>query len=411
MASLEIGQSNKSISYMNLSKTGTRYKNEDHGDECSIKHTFGSRPWLDKQSDWLVCITRFCVPLHSIPIIAAMPDAIQILALREDQNLALNFTFPPQNANRHDVWMNENDGKLMDLERPADQDGYRNMVADPENLLHSINLPASDTMYEFLRSVRDSLANIELEQINNTKASDVIRIVLGPNFKFSVLILGDWRTKIYLRLGESFFKMSQFLESLNPVNPDDHQPNHNMQVDLVGRRFLGISQTGAFGWTDENDQTWCIWESVMSCADTINRIKKLVFTSDLQVRSESDTQSSYRRFLVDYLIENPTKISYALKNKYYMPEPLEDDAVTISEEVPAHRIYTSSNASGGRWQSLISDAPLYELTVRCFAQVWNFEKNTMEQIPIPVNAGATFSAKLVFINKSDSQHKPDKHMV
>ena len=191
MASLEIGQSNKSISYMNLSKTGTRYKNEDHGDECSIKHTFGSRPWLDKQSDWLVCITRFCVPLHSIPIIDAMPDAIQILALRADKDLTQNYDFGGvQHPNRHDVWLNDVNGILMDLERPADPDDqHRNMVDDPDNLLHSVDLPTSDTVYEFLRSVRDSLANKQLDV--DTKASDVIRIVLGPNFKFSVLIRGD----------------------------------------------------------------------------------------------------------------------------------------------------------------------------------------------------------------------------
>ena len=92
MASLEIGQDNKSISYMNLSKTGTQAKNTKHTDDCSIKHTFGSQPWLDKQSNWLVAITRFCVPLHSVPIISEMNNAIRILSTRPPTDVVLAET-------------------------------------------------------------------------------------------------------------------------------------------------------------------------------------------------------------------------------------------------------------------------------------------------------------------------------
>mgnify|MGYP007063519846 CR=1 FL=1 len=98
-----------------------------------------------------------------------------------------------------------------------------------------------------------------------------------------------------------------------------------------------------------------LFEAAVHCADNINRIKRLVFMSDLQVKSEGNTATMFRRFLVDYVIENPTSISYKMGDKKRWP--LNDDT-NITEELPSHRIYTAANPSGGRIQELISDAPL-----------------------------------------------------
>ena len=135
-----------------------------------------------------------------------------------------------------------------------------------------------------------------------------------------------------------------------------------------------------------------------------------MFTSGAQVKSEANTESAYRRFLVDFLITNPTQISYAMGSKYDMP-PYQNDHTEVSEELPGNQIYQADNPSGGRLQELISDSPLYEIEVKAFAQVWSFKNDTMEQINIPLNAGSQFSVKLVFISRTDEHTKPDRHHV
>ena len=146
----------------------------------------------------------------------------------------------------------------------------------------------------------------------------------------------------------------------------------------------------------------------MTAADNINRIKRLVFTSDLMVKSESNTESGYRRFLVDYILEGPTTINYRLTSPYTWPSRDHgDDFTDVAEELPAHRVYTCNNPSGGRLQELISPSPLYELTVRCFAQVWSFAEDRLELIDIPITAGSTYSVKMVFISRSNEIERPD----
>ena len=78
MGSIEVGQPNKHLSYLNLSKTGLTYKNEGHQDFCEITMDFANSPWLQKQSDYLMSISRFTVPLHEVPIIDTMPAAIEV---------------------------------------------------------------------------------------------------------------------------------------------------------------------------------------------------------------------------------------------------------------------------------------------------------------------------------------------
>ena len=131
--------------------------------------------------------------------------------------------------------------------------------------------------------------------------------------------------------------------------------------------------------------------------------------SDLQVKSEGNTSSMFRRFLVDYVIENPTTINYKLGDKKRWP--LSDDT-NVTEELPSHRIYTAANPSGGRIQELISDAPLYELTVKCMAQVFDFaaedRRKSLKMVDIPVSAGSIFSCKVVFFSKNEGSVRPDE---
>jgi hypothetical protein len=82
----------------------------------------------------------------------------------------------------------------------------------------------------------------------------------------------------------------------------------------------------------------------------------------------------------------------------------------MTEEIQAHRIYTSDNPSGGRWQMLSLPSPLYQLEVRARAKCWDFDAGQFKYEDIPVPAGCTFSCKLIFVSKNDIQHfeRPDK---
>ena len=171
MASLEIGNKTSTISYLNMVRSGIKYRSQDHSDVCEIKQEFGNSPWLTKQSDYYIAISRFCVPLHSVPIIAAMEDAIQVYQF---PNVApFNVGNMPPNA-QHNTWINayfnENPGGT-NIEDPVNG-----------NLLATIDLPACDTVYQFQRVIRDKLAAEQINHVNAVGAyslGDMLRIVLG----------------------------------------------------------------------------------------------------------------------------------------------------------------------------------------------------------------------------------------
>ena len=411
MATLEIGSKDKTISYLNMVKTGARYKNENHSDVCEIKQSFGNSPWLSRQSDYYISISRFCVPLHSVPIIAAMPNAITVWRFQANHfhmnmvdGLGLQDT-------SHARW--EPLFHALETEVDPNGDGVARIENDA-NIAARISIPACDTVYAFQRALRDLLG---AQQVVWPPTGDgyylqnILRITLGPDYKFNLFLRDDVHERFYVRFSEPFFKMCQFRETV--VGLED------VQTDLYGRRFVAIDTVSAHRiWTyspapdagqpPPPDEIFAIWEAPSSSADNINRIKKIVFTSDAQVKSEANTESSYRRFLVDFLITNPTTISYQMASKYFMPS-ITNDATEVTEELPGNQIYQADNPSGGRVQELISDAAMYEIAIHAYAQVWSFKKDRLEQIEIPLNAGSTFSCKLVFISRTDA--KPDRHHV
>ena len=410
MASLEVGNKNTTISYLNMVKSGTKYRSTEHDDRCEIKQEFGNSPWLSKQSDYYIAISRFCVPLSGLPIIAAMRDAIQVYEFPN------NWGQPGGAFNEllHVDWeaLMDVDNAFAMGEPRLDRAGY---------LVESIDLPACDTVYQFQRVIRDKLASVQVQFANdvnigtNHSLSDLIKVVLGPEYKWTVMLnCSSGNTMFWVKFSAAFFKLMQFREN-SAANPQ------NYQRDLMQRRFVPVSLADAsdvLQIPQYNDaggnvvaaQTFAIWDAYNSCADSISRIRKIVFTSDAQVKSEANTESSYRRFLVDFIIENPTNISYAIPTKYAYPS-VNQDSTSITETLPCNRVYTCDNPSGGRLQELISNGPMYEMTIKAFAQCWNFETDRMEQIAIPLHAGNTFSVKLVFISRHEDNYKPDRHHV
>ena len=141
------------------------------------------------------------------------------------------------------------------------------------------------------------------------------------------------------------------------------------------------------------------FNAAISVADSINRIKSLVFTSSLATVSEGGSGGTFLRMLTDYTI--PVKTSFT-----FDPYKLTG---TVSENAASEYTFTCANPSAGRFLQLSDPSPLYEIKVEVLAKAYNYETDEFDVIPIPLPIGGTFSMKLVFISKNDihRRHRPD----
>ena len=155
----------------------------------------------------------------------------------------------------------------------------------------------------------------------------------------------------------------------------------------------------------------------MCCADA-TRIREIVFTSDMSVKSEGNAEAVYKRFLCDFQVFNPTNITYNIStyqgtDPYSQTIPAVTPQSSFTETLPSHRIYTSENASAGRWQELLEPSALWEVQVRAMVRCWDYERNEYKFESIPLPAGMQFSVKLIFVSKENHvvslAEKPDKY--
>ena len=135
-----------------------------------------------------------------------------------------------------------------------------------------------------------------------------------------------------------------------------------------------------------------IFTAPVSVADSINRVKSLVFTSSMATSSEGATGGTYFRMLTDYTI--PVKTSFSF-NPYTM------EGGSVNENAASEYTFTNANPSAGRFLQLTDPSPLYELKLEVLAKVFNYEKDRFEMEAIPLPIGGTFSVKLVFISKNE----------
>ena len=138
----------------------------------------------------------------------------------------------------------------------------------------------------------------------------------------------------------------------------------------------------------------------VSVADSINRIKSLVFTSSMATTSEAATGGTYFRMLTDYTI--PVKTSFSF-------DPYTMKGGGVNENAASEYTFTNANPSAGRFLQITDPSPLYELKLEVLAKAYNYETDAFEMLPIPLPVGGTFSVKLVFISKNEihRRERPD----
>ena len=85
----------------------------------------------------------------------------------------------------------------------------------------------------------------------------------------------------------------------------------------------------------------------------------------------------------------------------------------MTETLPSHRFFQNTNPSAGRWQDLITPAPLWEIEVRATVKVWDYEDQEYRFEDIPLPAGQQFTVKMIFVSKDNQvvtiAEKPNKY--
>jgi len=142
-----------------------------------------------------------------------------------------------------------------------------------------------------------------------------------------------------------------------------------------------------------------------SAADSIVRVKSLVFTSSLATTSESVSGNTFRRILTDFTI--PTSNGFGWKQN---TNGFGISGSGIQENPSSRLIYANANPSAGRWLSISDPSSLYELKMEVYAKCWNFATRQFDYELIKMPSGSTLNIKLVFISRNELYHqtRPDK---
>ena len=292
------------------------------------------------------------------------------------------------------------------------------------------------------------------------------RIEMSSDYRFSIYMNSTFTRNYYIKLHPELFKMMQFREQNNTGEGQawdrtwltgrrfmgDREPdvdNNNMissqfqhtppfqnhMRSFRMKRYLRSNATmqsnppayssevsqsdyGLHAYLDTNylnglniidmfemtlDERVVTFTAGTSAADSINRVKSIVFTSSLATKSEGQSGNTYRRILTDFTVPVDSEFSW---------NPNTFQSGNITEGAAAELTYASENPSSGRLLIMTDPSPLYEISIQVMAKCWNFEHEAFTFEPIPLPQGSTFTCKLVFISKNDIYHdheqRPDK---
>ena len=451
--SLELGGTNKNISYLNLQKSGEEADNDPAQEQhCSVSIKFRT-PFLAKQDEYLCAVTRFSVPLSQVPSIKGMRFEVK-RHMTDMSATGLNADGSPISELLPCVQDGqEQDRTIIDV---GDCYTFNGFLRKIEEALKNTFIEANYTeVGQDIDGQPSYLAVADVVEFNANRAhrlSERIKMTITPDFRFRVWICNDgYGDDLMVQMSRGMFHMTQFNVSPNALGPYKTHINHTFiggplnhaspKIRDSQEGSLAVNVAGTSGYVPRTDQRlnwqgriqneeaflvgvlegenmtygvtevplarrWTVHTAQMSCAD-YNRCREIVFVSDMAVKSEGNTSGGYKRFLCDYQITDNTRFSYQVGDfqnsdpygpatSHYLPS-----SSTLTETLPSHRIYQSQNASAGRWQDLTLPVALYEVEVRARVRCWDYEtsKYVMEDIPLP--AGSQYSVKLIFVSKKN----------
>ena len=427
--STELALPNKNIVYLNFQKSGTETENGGSSTEhCSVSIDFQDSPILDQQDRFIASVTRFSVPVSQIPI--TEETGFGVYRYQEPQTQAEKIT------------------KINEICRPDAQGViYENRNSNNyPHLVGRVVIKPCFTVYEFLETIKQALQqpvpNAPYPEIGGDgnptgaqhyyyndgdktqpaaappKFTDRIKLICTPDMRYKVMINNQGRQRAdywYVKMDDTFdgvsrseadlFAMLQFQQKPVPTHGDVN-PN-----DLPGKRFFEDIRTMQEPFTTivqggSNIVTNYSKHVAHNSAADLSNHRRLVFSSDLSVKSERNVQDTYKRYLVDYQITQDTTFNYQISSgyrhdPYNIGTPFLSSIVNVSEPLPAHRVYTSSNPSSGRWQMLTLPSPLWRMEVRARLQYFSYKTMRFEVTNIPLPAGSSFSCKVIFVSKDE----------
>ena len=480
--SVELGNKSKTVKYLNIHKEG-----HTGLDYISVDNRWSS-PILENQSEYLVAISRFEVPLNRVAVTAKMEKCIEIFEYNDDYKNDPNDEKSPA----FDLGGFNYEEHLSASTNPEEVDDYFNACEnywDGDPLVQDANLNMSSgdhafqidmqpchTIYEFVTKLNAQIAeallfnqgdksivadnfngqqrsgNLEFSNMFTDAGNNVCNtdspiarfyIEMSADYTFSVVMNKEFALKYYIKMSKPLFNMLQF----KTIESDTYA-----RINLVGRRFMADrTQT----YTDDNgnllhsfeianirnlskrkppytrgfrnisvtqqqlslpqgqmlpinrhpklnggvetiEEYRTIFTAATSAADSINRIKSIVFTSSLATLSEGVTGGGYRRALTDFVIPTSSSFSWNVKSL---------SAEIVGENAASEYSYQNDNPSSGRLLIMSDPSPLYELKIEARVKVWDFDTESFSFEPIPLPAGSTFSCKLVFLSRNDPHER------
>lgn len=343
--------------------------------------------------------------------------------------------------------------RLLYVDPDNTRNGIRNITAFKNNHTDFYSNPDNLRFNTFTKGpVNESRAE------NETDPVAFFRIKLNGDFKFCVEMNHQFASNYYIKLHPELFNMMQFSTITGTDVPDarrvvDETGTRHLAYNrnyLHGRRFMADRLCGADRnfiyvlnkhnvangagyqitprqvqllerppFDDESDartlyavsnanKTLQIvsqelvkkFEAPISAADSLNRVKQIVFKSSLATKSEGSSGNTYQHFLTDFTVPTETQFSWDY-NSY--------QTSAINEQAASELTFTNANPSSGRLLLLTDPSPLYEIKLVVEAKCWDFENEKFYFESIPLPPGSTFTCKIVFISKNEiyTSKRPD----
>ena len=403
--SVELGDDDKNIVYVNMSKSGVETENSAAtAQTCTVTIDFNDSAILEKENAYLVAVSRFSVPLSQVPII---------------------------NATGFSVYRYPTVTNAITFDQIHHQEEVHGHTYETTNYIHGtqvnyhkevlrVDISPCFTIYEFLEKLEKGLhrAANNTDNLYNPAplVSTRIKITSTPDRRFVVWINNDgsldddhW----YVRFDKSLFALLQFQETI-PSTTANHLPGRRFfQHDITEKYRHQEMVNGSPGVSTE----YSIHISHSSASD-MSCHRSIVFSTDLSVKSErnSSNEGSYKRYLVDYSVTSDTQFSYTIR-KPITDDPYDLDVSkhylgnesTVTEPLPSARVYASVNPSAGRWQILTSPSSLYKFECRAMLKIFDYDSMRFKLVPITLAAGATFNVKLIFVSRRHYELNADKY--
>ena len=273
------------------------------------------------------------------------------------------------------------------------------------------------SMLQFQTSPTDAIPSTNMTNGDHEKWRLIGRRFHGASNTLSLNILSAENNQTVNELLNSGLTYRKFSTEINQ-RADLPMGNISDASILANERQTSFQNESIVPLNQMYPYTWVEHTAHMSCAD-MSRIREIVFSSDLFVLSEGNAENTYKRFLCDFQVFNGTSFSYQVQDMQNVDPYISSEQgfltkrANMTETLPSHRFFQNSNPSAGRWQDLITPAPLWEIEVRATVKVWDYEDQEYRFEDIPLPAGQQFTVKMIFVSKDNQvvtiAEKPNKY--